>query len=132
MNFKSRKIKPYGNPNLANANQVSNPKTPDEKVQAIADLLEAKIKASIIKQYGQRGLLVSDVTQALGTDGNNLKSYNKQLESNFQGVAAKSKNKQPVDKELAPELKKVSTEKAVEIRIPGSGGAKKSKRNRKK
>ncbi|MEM1167853.1 MAG: hypothetical protein AAGJ08_01855 [Cyanobacteria bacterium P01_H01_bin.35] len=132
MAFKAHKIKPYGNPNLANANQTSNPKTAEEKVQAIADLFESRVKGRIIKQYAQRGLLVSDVAQALGTDGNNLETYDKQLENNFQGVATKSKDRQPLDKETAPELKKVSTEKAVEIQVPGSGGAKNLNKSRKK
>ncbi len=132
MVFKAHKIKPYGNPNMDNANQVSNPSGDNEKVQAIADLLETRLKGVILQQYGERGLMISDIKYALGTDGENLKAYDKQLENNFQGVATKSKTQQPIDKEKTPELKKVSTEKNVEIKVPGAGKAGKDKNNNKK
>ena len=132
MTFKAHKIKPYGNPSLANANQTSNPRTDVEKVQALADLLETRLKGEIVQQYAERGLMVNDMKYALGTDGESLAAYDKQLENNFQGMATKSKNQEPVDKATAPELKKVSSEKAVEVQVPGTGGASKSKKSKKK
>ncbi len=56
MTFKAHKIKPYGKPSQDNANQVSNPRTSQEKVQAIADLLEIRLKGQIVQQYAERGL----------------------------------------------------------------------------
>ncbi|MGD1716901.1 hypothetical protein [Dapis sp. BLCC M172] len=132
MGFKAHKIKPYGKPNLANASQTSNPKTPEEKVQALADLLETRLKGEIVQQYAERGLMVSDMKYALGTDGESLAAYDKQLENNFQGMAPKGKNQQPVDKETAPKLKKISTERAVEVNVPGAGGAGGVGKNKKK
>ena len=132
MAIKTYKIKPHGKPNKDNANQVSNPKTPQEKVQALADLIETRVKGVIIQQYAERGLMVDAMKYALGTDGNDLETYDKQLENKFQGMNAKSETKQPVDKATAPELKKISTEKGVEIKVPGDGGSNKSRKNNKK
>ncbi|MGD1714789.1 hypothetical protein [Dapis sp. BLCC M172] len=132
MGFKAHKIKPYGKPDLANANQLSNPKSDREKVQALADSLEFMVKGKILKEYGNRTLLISDMQYSQGTDGNDGKTYSREIGNDFQGTAINSKNQQPLNKETAPDLKKVSEEKAVEVQIPGTGGAKTSKKNSKK
>ncbi|MGB3514666.1 MAG: hypothetical protein WBA93_36740 [Microcoleaceae cyanobacterium] len=122
MAFKKYDIKPYGNPNFDNASQTSNPATPQEKVQAISDLLEVRLKGEIVQQWGERGLLIKDIQRAMGTDGDDdLKTFNQQLENNFSGMAT-GKQQPKVDKDKQPELKKVSKEKAVDIPVPGSKG----------
>lgn len=132
MSFKKHKIKPYGNPDPANINRTSNPKTDGEAVQAIADLIEGSIEGEIVQQMAQRGLMVSDLKYALGTDGNGLKSYDQQLESDFQGVNVKDNKSSDFDRQTAPELKKVSTERAVKINLPGTKPKKNSSKDRKK
>ena len=135
MAIKQYKVRPYGNPDFNNASQVSNPKTPEEKVQAIFDLLEVRLQGFIALQYGERALLIRDMQYAGGTDGSNdLKNYSQQLENDFSGMT--TVKKQPkTDKEQQPELKKVSKEKKVDISTPGSkgfGGSSKNSKGKKK
>lgn len=134
MAIKQYKIKPHGNPNSANVSQTSNPRTPEEKVQAIADFLEVGLKGVIVQQYGERALLIRDMQYAAGTDGSKgLNTYGKQLENDFSGMV--SRKQQPkVDKERQPELKKVSKEKAVKVSVPeskGFGGSQKNSKGKK-
>ncbi|GGA55989.1 hypothetical protein [Okeania sp. KiyG1] len=134
MVIKQYKTRPYGNPNFNNASQTSNPRTPEEKVQAISDLLEVRLQGLIAMQYGERALMIRDMQYAGGTDGSkDLKTYRQQLENDFSGMT-NVKQQTKTDKDQQPELKKVSTKKKVDIATPGSkgfGGGQKNSKSKK-
>ncbi|NES69053.1 MAG: hypothetical protein F6K24_29390 [Okeania sp. SIO2D1] len=133
MAIKTHKIKPYGKPDMANANQTSNPKTDGEKVQAIADFLEAKLKGRIVHRMGEDELLIERLLDAsLGKDKESLKQYANNIETNFNDTSTTAKNQPKIDKDQQPELKKVSLSKNIEIEVPGGKGFGKNHKNNNK
>ncbi|NEO55909.1 MAG: hypothetical protein F6K54_24285 [Okeania sp. SIO3B5] len=132
MAFKNHKIKPYGKPDLSNANQTSNPKTDEQKVQAIADYLEAKLKGRIVHNMGKNELLIQRFIDALGKDKEDLKQYADNIKTNFSKTSTTAKNKPDIDKDQQPELKKVSRSKNIEIEVPGGKEFGKNNKNNNK
>jgi len=130
---KQFKIKPYGNPNPANITQTSDPQKPQDKVQAIADNIEAAVKGRIEKNMLSRELLMEALTDALGKDKEDLKQYKANMENDFGQTSKTAKSKPKVSKDEQPELKKVSTSKNINIEVPGGKNSGNSKnRNRTK
>ncbi|NEQ37963.1 MAG: hypothetical protein F6K40_17510 [Okeania sp. SIO3I5] len=102
MAAKQIKIKPYGKPGPANITQTSNPKTEQEKVQAIADNIEAAIKGRIEKNMLQNELLLERFMDALGKDKEDLKQYKTNLENNFVQTATTANNRPKIDQDEQP------------------------------
>lgn len=118
MRKKGAKAKPYGNPNQKNIRRGSNPKTPAEQKQAIADDIEAEIRGYLPVIEMEGALMRRNLRQVLGIGGPDLKQWEQEFESDFEKSSVKDKKEAPPVKQELPDLKRVSIDTTVKINVP--------------
>ncbi len=110
---KPGKIKPIGKPNQKNSRRQSNPKTPQEKKQAIADDIESQIYSYqpvlAMESHARR----NDVRVALGIGGAKLGLFTEQFKSNYSSITGDKTQLTKEEKEQLPELEQVSRDTTV-------------------
>ncbi len=108
------KIRSVGKPDPKNNRRQSDPKSPEEKTQAIADDIESAIYAYQPVLAMESAIRINDVQIALGIGGPNLKLFTDQLETNYKDVVGGRSTQSKVEKEAAPELKQVSRDTTID------------------
>jgi hypothetical protein len=111
---KSPGIKPIGKPDSKNTRRQSQPKTPGEQKQAIADDIESAIYSYQPVLAMESAIRINDVQIALGIGGPNLKLFIDQLETNYKDVVGGRSNQSKVEKESSPELKQISRDTTID------------------
>lgn len=113
---KGAKIKPYGKPGKNNTKRSSNPKTPGEQKQAIADDIESEIRSYIPVLKMEGAFMKRMLRQVEGVGGPKLKQYKEELESGFENTSQRSKVDE-FDKKEAPEIRQISTDTTAKINV---------------
>jgi len=97
------------------------PKTPQEQVQAIADDLKAEIISYIYRYALEQQLVLETVQRALGVGGGKLEEFIDELTSQYAKTVPGNESNQEIreDKEVKPDLKMVSKiDKSVQVILP--------------
>lgn len=97
------------------------PKTPEEQVQAIADDLKTEIISYIYRYTLEQQLVLETVQRALGVGGGKLEEYVNELVNQYANTVPGNESNQEIreDKEVKPDLKMVSKiDKSVEVQLP--------------
>lgn len=110
------------NPPPESTRKSTNPKTPDEQIQAIADDIKSELIGWIYRYILEQELVIEGVERALGIGGGNrpLEDFINELESGFKATATRSQQEPNPDKETMPELKRVSEPARVDVVLPSS------------
>ncbi|GEM_PF-1755780 len=108
------KIRPVGKPDPRNNRKQSNPKTPGEQIQAIADNLESAVYSYQPVLAMESSISRNNMKIVLGIGGAKLGLFTNQLETNYKDVVGGRSNQSKVEKESAPELKQVSRDTTVD------------------
>ncbi|MEL7038658.1 MAG: hypothetical protein AAFO04_24045 [Cyanobacteria bacterium J06592_8] len=115
---KKRRPKPKNKEKLDSESKrkSSDPKSPEQQVQAIADDIKAELISFIYRYALEQELTKDTVERALGRGGGKLQEFIGELES---GYAKTVPNQQDnLEKEEEAELKQVSTPQSTEIVLP--------------
>ncbi|MDJ0553512.1 MAG: hypothetical protein QNJ68_03550 [Microcoleaceae cyanobacterium MO_207.B10] len=110
---KKYKIKPVGKPKSENVRQTSEPRTPEEKVQALADNIEGQIYAYNIRKELKLKIDRDNMRVVQGVGVVDLKDYKQDHESEYKSGGKKGAK----PSETAPELKKVSKDRKTELPV---------------
>lgn len=116
---KTPKINPHGSPNKNNIRRTSNPKTSQERIQAIADDIESAVRAYIPVLQMEGALNRQNIRQVLGSGGPGLNLFEDEFEKNYPNAAIKGEESKEIRKrKTSPVLDKVSKDTSVDYDLP--------------
>ncbi|MEL7039763.1 MAG: hypothetical protein AAFO04_29800, partial [Cyanobacteria bacterium J06592_8] len=110
---KPGKIKPIGKPNKKNSRRQSDPQSPTERKQAIADDIESQIYSYQPVLAMESQVRQNDLKTVMGIGGANLKLFIDHYEENYQDITGDKSRPSQSGKSERPDLHQVSRDTTV-------------------
>ena len=111
---KPGRIRNIGKPDRANTRRQSNPQTPQDKKQAIADDIEGAIYAYQPVLAMESAVRQNDMAIVMGIGSPNLKLFIDQHEAGYREAVGSRGKASKAEKEAAPQLDQVSRDTTVD------------------
>lgn len=117
---KPSKPKTSDKPKSENARRTSQPKSPAEKTQAIADDIKSELISFILRERLAQQVTVESVRIALGRGGNKLDEFMEEFTTGYKRAVPNNQLATEIqdEKKNEPELKQVSRDASLNLGLP--------------